>query len=104
MSSIVKDSNRIVFKNMQQFRVGRGIRIFRCGRIHMTQQQLADKLDLELCDFDKLEQGYEPEVDRSILLSIAQLAGVCQRGTGLSDEMLLDLFLYATEDAPPEIP
>ena len=38
-----------------------------------------------------------------VLENIAQAVGVCKRGNGLSDEQLVNLFLYATKDDPSRL-
>ena len=93
----------IKFRNMQARMVGKRIRIFRVDRLGMSLQQYADKIGIEPTKLDRLEEGYELKVERDILLRILRTVGVCMRYNGLSDEQLINIFLYATKEDPPRL-
>jgi transcriptional regulator with XRE-family HTH domain len=69
----------------------------------MTLQDLAANVGIDPSDLDDLENGYALEVDRKVLENIAQLAGVYRRGSSLTDDRLLDIFMCATVDSPPRL-
>lgn len=91
----------IKFTNTKQIRVGKGIKALR-QRANLLPKQLADKVGINESYLYCLEEGYEPEVDRTTLEDIAQVVGVCKRGA-LTDEQLINLFLYANKCEPPRL-
>lgn len=102
MGKIIYKSKEIIkFTNTKATRVGKGIKMFRMSRLGMSIEQFADEVGIDPSYLNRLEDGYEPEVEMGILELIANTVGVCKRGNGLSADQLVNLFLYATKDDPP---
>lgn len=103
MQRIITSKKRVIkFTNTKQVRVGKGIKALR-NQINMSLEQLAEEVGISMHDLDRLEEGYEPEVERWILESIARTVRVCKRGNKLTDEKLVDIFLYAGSEVPPKL-
>ncbi len=95
-------SAMIEFHNMQACRVGNGIRLLR-ERMSLSSEELAKKLGIRPTYLERIEEGYEPAIQRHVLEDISQIAGISRRGKRLSDDLLLNMFLYATVDSPPSL-
>jgi len=103
MEKILTSKKRIIkFTNTKAVRVGKGIRALR-NRINMSLERLAEVVGISRHYLNRLEEGYEPEVERWILESIAQTVRVCKRGNKLTDDKLVDIFLCAASEAPPKL-
>ncbi len=103
MQKMIMSKKRVIkFINMEAPRVGRGIRVLR-GRANMSLAQLAEAVGIEERYLNYLEEGHEPEVERWILESIAQNVRVSKRGNGLTNEQLVNIFLYASSEVPPKL-
>ena len=102
MATKVSKKKVIKFTNTKAVRVGKGIKMLR-NRFGLSLKQLADEVEIDEVYLNRLEEGCEPEVERQVLKDIAQTVRVCKRGNGLSDEQLVNLFLYATKDDPPKL-
>ena len=90
----------IRFKNMKAVRVGKGIKELR-QRSNLSPRQLADKCGLTQSYLNRLEEGYELEVEFVTLENIARVLRVCERGK-LTPEQLVDYFMNVTkEDQQP---
>jgi transcriptional regulator with XRE-family HTH domain len=97
-----KVSSKIVFINQEGPRVGNGIKIYR-DRLNMTPLQLANRVEIDVSYLTDLENGYALEVNRTVLERIIGLVGVNKRYNRLTDDRLLDLFMFATCAAPPKL-
>jgi transcriptional regulator with XRE-family HTH domain len=86
-------SKKITYRNMQARRVGRGITYCRVQIMDKSIAELAEQLEIDANDLERLEEGYEPMVDRSVLENIAKFANVNKRGSKLSDDELLNVFM-----------
>jgi len=87
---------------MQAIRVGKGITTLR-NRSNMSLQKLSDLVGIDMEYLIRLEEGCEPKVERCILEKIAQAVGVHKRGSSLTNDKLLDIFLYAGTSGPPKL-
>ena len=83
----------IRFRNMKAVRVGKGIKELRRQQSNLSSKQLADKCGITESYLNRLEEGFELEVESATLEKIAQALGICGRGT-LPYEQLVDQFLY----------
>jgi len=100
---VTRKKSVIKFTNTKAVRVGKGIKALRTRR-NMTLQQVAEAVGVSPNYLDRLEEGYEPEVARWILEGISEAVGVYERGgSNLTDEKLVDIFLYAAPEIPPEL-
>jgi hypothetical protein len=91
--SIRTSKKYIILKNMKAQRVGQGIRVAREGQ-RMNQEQLASAVHIDVPYLVRLEEGCEPKINRDVLEGILRATGYRQRGSGLSDEDLINIFLY----------
>lgn len=102
MQKLITGKKRIIkFTNTKAVRVGKGIKALR-HRYNLSRKQLADKVGIADSYLCRLEEGCEPEVYRETLEDIAEAVGVCKRGM-LTNEQLINLFLYANKCEPPRL-
>lgn len=103
METRISKKKVVKFTNTKATRVGKNINMFREQRLGMSLKEFAKEVGIPENYLIRLEEGCELEVEREVLENIAQAVGVCKRGNGLSDEQLVNLFLYATKDDPPRL-
>jgi transcriptional regulator with XRE-family HTH domain len=101
MQRLMTRRGRIRFTNSKATRVGKGIKALR-ERAGLSRKELAKKIGVGEQYIGLLEEGHEPEIERQTLEDIAEAVGVCRRGT-LTDEQLINLFLYANKCEPPKL-
>lgn len=103
MEKIITRKKRVIkFTNTKMGRAGKGIETLR-ERANLSRKQLADEVGISENYLTLLEEGHELEVQREVFENIAQTVGVCKRGNALSDEQLINLFLYANKCDPPRL-
>ncbi len=103
MGEIITRKKRVIkFTNTKAARVGIGIKVLR-QQSHLSLKQLADKAKITENYLNLLEEGHEPKIDPEVLRNIAEAVGVCKRGNVLTDEKLVDIFLYAASQVPPKL-
>jgi len=102
MEKTIRKKKIIKFTNTKALRVGKGIKTLR-ERVNLSLKQLADEVGITQSYLNLLEEGHELEIEGEILKNIAQALGVCKRGPMLTDEQLVNLFLYANKCDPPTL-
>ena len=90
---------KIKFINMEARRVGSGIRELRLRR-GRSLEEFARMTNIPSDYLDRLEEGYEPEVERAVLARILELGEV--RCRYYADEDLINIFLCISPRNPPE--
>ena len=90
---------KIKFINMEARRVGSGIRELRLRR-GSSLEQFACMTKIPSDYLDRLEEGYEPEVERVVLERILEVGGV--RCRYYTDEDLINILLCISPRNPPE--
>jgi len=84
---------------MEARRVGSGIRELRLHR-GSSLEQFACMINITSVYLDRLEEGYEPEVERVVLERILGVGGV--RCRYYTNEDLINIFLCISPRNPPE--
>jgi transcriptional regulator with XRE-family HTH domain len=90
---------KIKFMNMEARRIGGAIRELRLRR-DSSLEEFACMTDLPSDYLDRLEEGYEPEVERAVLERILEVGGV--RCRYYTDEDIINIFLCISPRNPPE--
>jgi len=89
---------KIKFKNMEARQVGSGICEL-CLRSGLSHEEFAHRADISSVYFTRLEEGYEPEVQRAVLKRILEVVKVrCRYRT---NEDLISIFLSISPCNPP---
>jgi transcriptional regulator with XRE-family HTH domain len=99
MRQKVSTKRVIKFTNMQPRRVGSGIREIRLRR-GLSLEEFACVTDLLPDYLDRLEEGYEPEVERAVLERILEKGRV--RCRYYTDEDIINVFLCISPRNPLE--
>jgi len=94
-----KGIKKIKFMNMEARRVGGGIRELRLRR-GLSLEEFACMIDIPFDYLDRLEEGYEPEVERTVLERILEVGRV--RCRYYTDEDIVNIFLCISPRNPPE--
>lgn len=90
---------KIKFINMEARRVGSGIRELRLRR-GQSLEEFARMASIPSEYLDRLEEGYEPEVERAVLVRILEAGEV--RCRYYTNEDLINIFLCISPRNPPE--
>lgn len=89
----------IKLRNMKAVRFGRGLTEWR-KRANLSQNQLADKMGIDVTFLVRIEEGYVSEFESAILENMARALNLNMRGKPSYDD-LVNLFLDVPTDERP---